>query len=150
MLRYYSEVEFKINTNFFRYMIYYILISVGYILGLFAFRNTGEWMIALIAGEVLAVAFVVVFGKIYRKPLIKPTRDFGPVFLSMGFIFLSAFIDNITLHADRILLLSITGDGAAVSIYYIASLIGKIVSMLTHPINAILISFFHYVSPHFL
>ena len=141
MLRYYSEVEFKINTNFFRYMIYYILISAGYVAGLFIFRKTGQWMIPLIIGEALAVLFVVIFGKIYRSPFIKPTKAFFPIFSSIGFIFLSALIDNITLHADRILLLSITNNGTFVSIYYAASLMGKVVSMLTLPINAILISY---------
>ncbi|MBE6668089.1 MAG: hypothetical protein E7607_07270 [Ruminococcaceae bacterium] len=141
MLRYYSEVEFKINTNFFRYMIYYILISVGYVAGLFIFRKTGQWMVPLIIGESLAVLFVVIFGKIYRPPFIKPTKAFLPIFSSIGLIFLSALIDNVTLHADRILLLSITGNGTFVSIYYAASLMGKVVSMLTLPINAILISY---------
>lgn len=141
MLRYYSEVEFRISTNFFRYMIYYILISVGYIAGLFIFRQTGEWMTVLIAGELLAVFFVVVSGKIYRAPFIKPTQNFKPIVFSIGFVFLSVFIDNITLHADRILLLSIIGNGEAVSIFYVASLIGKIVAMLTQSINAILISY---------
>lgn len=141
MLRYYSEVEFKINTNFFRYMIYYILISVGYTAGLLLFHSTGEWMIPLIIGESLSILFVIVFGKIYRPPFLKPTKALIPVLSSIGLIFLSSLIDNLTLHADRILLLAITGDGSAVSTYYIASLIGKVVSMLTLPINAILISY---------
>ena len=141
MLRYYSEVEYKINVNFFRYMIYYILISVGYLIGLLIFHKTGEWMIPLIIGESLAVLFVVIFGKIYRPPFIKPTKNFLPILSSIGFIFLSALIDNVTLHADRILLLAITGDGTAVTVYYAASLMGKVISMLTLPINAIMISY---------
>ncbi len=141
MLRYYSEVEFKISTNFFRYMIYYILISVGYVLGLFLFRLSDEWMLALIAGETLAVLYVVVWGTIYRPPFLKRTPHLGAVIASIGFIFLSALIDNVTLHADRILLLAITGDGNAVTTYYVASLVGKIVSMLTLPINAIMLSY---------
>ena len=141
MLRYYSEVEYKINVNFFRYMIYYILISVGYLIGLLIFHKTEEWMIPLIIGESLAVLFVVIFGKIYRPPFIKPTKNFLPILSSIGFIFLSALIDNVTLHADRILLLAITGDGTAVTVYYAASLMGKVISMLTLPINAIMISY---------
>ena len=141
MLRYYSEVEFKINTNFFRYMIYYILISFGYAVGLLLFHSTGEWMIPLIIGETLSVLYVVIRGKIYRRPFFKPTADFLPILSSIGLIFLSALIDNVTLHADRILLLAITGDGSYVTAYYAASLLGKVISMLTLPINAILISY---------
>ena len=141
MLRYYSEVEFKISANFLKYMIFYIIISVGYAVGLLLFRATGQWMLALILGEVLSVLFVVIFGKLYRPPFFKPTKNFAPVLFSIGFIFLSAFIDNLTLHADRILLLAITGEGELVQIYYVASLIGKVISMLTLPINALMISY---------
>ena len=141
MLRYYSEVEFRLSTNFFRYMIYYVLISVGYVLGLLVFRATSSWISALLIGEILGVLFVIIFGTIYRRPLLRPTKHLAPIIASIGFIFVSALIDNITLHADRILLLAITGDGSTVTTYYIASLVGKIVSMLTLPINAILLSY---------
>ena len=141
MLRYYSEVEFRLSTNFFRYMIYYVLISVGYVVGLLIFRVTDSWMTALLIGEVLGVLFVIVFGTIYKKPFSRPTKQLGVIVTSIGFIFVSALIDNVTLHADRILLLAITGDGSTVTTYYIASLVGKIVSMLTLPINAILLSY---------
>ena len=141
MLRYYSEVELRLSANFLRYMIYYFLISAGYIIGLLVFRLTGSWMATLIIGEAMAVLYVVIRGSIYRSPLLRPTKDFLPILASIGFIFLSSLIDNVTLHADRILLLSITGDGTAVTIYYAASLVGKIVAMLTLPINALLLSY---------
>lgn len=141
MLRYYSEVEFKISTDFFRYMIYYILISVGYVLGLFLFHLSDQWMLAMITGETLAVLYVAVRGTIFRSPAWKKSAHLTAVISGIGFILLSALIDNLTLHADRILLLAITGDGVAVTHYYIASLIGKVVSMLTLPVNAILLSY---------
>jgi len=141
MLRYYAEVEFRISTNFFRYMVYYVLISVGYAAGLLLFRVSGQWMLTLILGETLAFLYVCFCGTIFRPPFFKRTKHLVPILSSIGFVFLSAFIDNITLHADRILLLAITGDGTAVTTYYIASLVGKIISMLTLPINAIIISY---------
>lgn len=141
MLRYYAEVEYKISTNFFRYMIYYILISVGYVAGVFLLKLSGQWMLTLICGETLALVYVCVGGTIFRRPFFKRTEHFKPIVFSIGFILASSLIDNITLHADRILLLSITGDGDAVTVYYAASLVGKVVSMLTLPINAILLSY---------
>ena len=141
MLRYYSEVEYRIHTDFFRYLIYYLLISLGYIVGLFLFRISGYWMLTLILGEALAVLYVVIRGSIYRAPFFRPTREFRLILSSIGFILLSALIDNIVLHADRILLLAITGDGSAVTLYYVASLVGKIVAMFTLPINSLVISY---------
>ncbi len=141
MLRYYSEVEFRISTDFLRYMIYHILISAGYVAGLFLFHLSDQWMIALILGETLAILYVVFRGTIYRPPFLGRSAHLIPILSSTAFLFLSVLIDNITLHADRILLLAMTGDGSAVSTYYIASLVGKIVAMLTSPINALVLSY---------
>ena len=105
------------------------------------FHVSGEWMLALIVGETLAVLYVVFCSRIYRPPFFKKTEHLKPIFFSIGFILMSSLIDNISLHADRILLLAITGDGAAVTTYYVASLVGKIVSMLTLPINNIVLSY---------
>ncbi len=141
LIRYYAEVEFRLSTNFFRYMIFYILISAGYMIGIFVFKVSHQWMLGLLIGEVLAFLYVLLWGKIFRPPFFKPTENFKPILISCGFLLLSTLIDNVALHADRILLLSITKDGTNVTIYYIASLVGKVVAMLTVPLNSILISY---------
>ena len=141
MLRYYSDVEFRIKTDFFQYMIYYVLISVGYILGIFVFRVTGLWMLAVILGESAAILYVVFRGTLYRPPFFKKSEHFRPILSGIGFLFVSTLFEHIALHSDRILLLAITGDGSAVTTYYVASLVGKVISMLTVPINALIVSY---------
>lgn len=139
-LRYYSDVEYKMNGDFFRYMLFYIAVSVGYILGMFIYRISGEWMIAFIVGELASVIFVVFQGTIYRKDILKPSKYFIPVCKSMGFLLLSVLIDNLTLNADRLILMVFAGGGA-VTVYYTASLLGKVVAMLSVPINSLIISY---------
>ncbi|MBE6546238.1 MAG: hypothetical protein E7668_02205 [Ruminococcaceae bacterium] len=141
MLRYYSETEFKIKADFFRYMIYYVLISVGYILGIFLFKLTDQWMLALLAGEVLCFIYAVIRSKLYRPPFFKITKHFKGIFSSISFLLFSTLLENTTLHADKIVLLAITQDGEVVTTYYIASLVGKVIAMLTTPINAIVLSY---------
>lgn len=141
MLRYYADVEFRLHVNFFRYMIFYLLISLGYILGLFVFRISGQWMTALIIGETFAFLYVLIRGSIFRAPFWKPSDQFRPILASIWFLLLSTFIENVALHADRIVLLAVTGQGEYVSLYYIASLAGKIIAMLTVPINSLIISY---------
>ena len=141
MLRFYSETEFKIKADFFRYMIYYVLISVGYVIGIFIFKLSGQWMLALLAGEVLCFIYAVVRSRLYRPPFFKITKQFGQIFSSISFLLFSTLLENVTLHADKIVLLAITGDGKVVTTYYIASLVGKVIAMLTTPINAIVLSY---------
>ncbi len=139
-LRYYSDVEYKINGNFFRYMLFYIAVSVGYIAGMFVYSLTNQWMLAFIVGEALSVLFVIFKGTIYRRDVLRPSESFPLVAKSMVFLLLSVLIENLTLNADRLLLMVIEG-GAAVTIYYTASLLGKIVAMLSVPLNSLIISY---------
>jgi len=138
--RYYSDVDFRLSSNFFRYMVFYVIISLGYVLGLAVFALTGEWMWALIVGEALGVGYVVLFGTIYRSDLLRKSRSFKPVCASMGLILLSTLIENLALNSDRLLLAAFE-SGTAAAIYYTASLFGKVVAMLTVPINSLIISY---------
>lgn len=137
--RYYSDVEFKMNGNFFRYMMFYISISAGYILGMLVYRITGLWMLAFSIGELASIVFVIFSGTTYRKDVLRPSKDFIPVCQSMGFLLLSTLIENLTLNADRLILMVFAGGGA-VTVYYVASLLGKVIAMLSTPINSLIIS----------
>lgn len=138
--RYYSDVEYKMNTAFFRYMLFYSIISVGYIIGMLIYRISGEWLLAFLIGESLGIAFVVIWGTIYRKNILTPSKNFPLICKSMGLLLFSNLIENLTLNADRILLMVFSGE-EAVAIYYTASLLGKVVAMLSTPINSIIISY---------
>jgi O-antigen/teichoic acid export membrane protein len=139
-LRYYSDVGFRMKADFLRYMLYYVMISLGYLVGMTVYRASGEWMTALIVGEAFGILFVVFFGTLYRTSVLRPSRNFLLVVKSMGFLVLSTLIENLTLNADRLLLMVMSG-GVAVSVYYVASLFGKVVAMLSVPINSIIISY---------
>ena len=140
VLRYYSDVEFKIKTNFLRYFIFYLFISVGYVLGIILFNLTNiYWAIAILSGEVLGVIYAVFASDIFRKNL-KISKNFKIVLSSVSILLLSSLLENLTLNADRLILLSLT-SGTAVSHYYVASLFGKVIALLTVPINSLIISY---------
>ncbi|MBE6530706.1 MAG: hypothetical protein E7679_01250 [Ruminococcaceae bacterium] len=139
-LRYYCDAEYKIRGDFLRYMLFYIAVSLGYIIGIFIYSFTDQWMFTFIIGEAFSVLFVLIWGTTFRKNALIPSKNFSLVCGSMGFLLLSTLIDNLTLNADRLLLmLFVSGD--AVSIYYIASLLGKVIAMLSVPLNSLIISY---------
>ena len=139
VFRCYSDVEFKLNVNFLRYFFFYLAISVGYLAGLLVYRWTGQWLTAILTGEILGILYSAFASKIYRRPL-RPSQNFGLVCKSIGLLFLSNLLENLTLNADRLLLLAMEG-GTAVTIYYTASLFGKVVALLTVPVNSLVISY---------
>lgn len=139
-LRYYCDVEYKIQGDFLRYMLFYIAVSVGYLIGMFVYSFTDQWMLAFIVGEAFSVVFVLLWGTMFRRDALRPSKNFSLICKSMGFLLLSTLVDNLTLNADRLLLMVFSG-GDAVSIYYIASLLGKVIAMLSVPLNSLIISY---------
>ncbi len=138
--RYYSDVQFRLKADFFRYFIFFLLMSAGYLLGLLVFCLTGQWMLAILTGECAGVLYVILRGTLYRHPVFRPSASFKPVCVSISLLLAATLVENLTFHADRLLLLALT-DGTSVTVYYAASLIGKVVAMLTVPVNSLLITY---------
>ena len=140
MWRYYADVEYKLYLNYKRFFIYYLLIGVGYLVGLLLFYITELWLLALLAGELFGLLYVLLRGRIFiidDEPF-TPELDFAAK-LSLTFFgaeVLSTFIFN----ADRIILRSLIGS-EAVADYYVASLFGKTAALLTVPLSGVVIGY---------
>lgn len=139
VLRYYGDVEYKLKTNFVRYFIFYLFISIGYVVGIILFNLTGQWAIAILVGETFGIIYTMFASDIFRKNL-KISKSFNIVLKSVLLLIMSSILENLTLNADRLILLSLT-NGTAVTHYYVASLFGKVIALLTVPINSIIISY---------
>lgn len=138
VLRYYSDVEFRLNINYKRFFIFYLLIAVGYIVGILIYPITNSWIIAMSLGEGAAVLFVIIVGGIYRKPLFKKSENFGINFKSIIILSGTDLIGALVLNSDRILLQAFAG-GVAVTVFYAATLIGKMMSLISTPLNGVII-----------
>lgn len=137
--RQYSDVGYKLDTNFVKYFFFYAIISLGYVVGILIFDATVSWIIAILLGEVLGVLFSAFSSNIYKKPL-RRSINFKAVLKSASLLILPYFLDNLIVNADR-LILPVLVDATAGSEYYIASIFGKVVALLTVPINAVVISY---------
>ena len=85
-LRYYSDVGFRMKGDFVRYLLFYVSISIGYLLGILVYNASGEWMAAIILGESRGILFVVIFGTIYKKKVLTPSKNLPLVIKSMSFL----------------------------------------------------------------
>ena len=115
--RYYSDAEFKLKGNTLRYFAFYFFLSLGYVLGLAVAKWTGNWMAGILTGEICAVLYGVLRSGIYKAPF---TLSAGAkkVWKSNALLLCTNLFDNLTLNADRIVLLAFLG-GEAVSVYYV-------------------------------
>jgi O-antigen/teichoic acid export membrane protein len=140
LLRFYGDVEFRLRIDFKRYFIYYFLISAGYCLGLYIYHVTGQWALALLVGEILAIGYVIWKGHIFTSPVWRRTKYISAVWKSITFLLAANLISLLIVNADRILLLFFE-SGEAVTAYYVASLLGKLLALLTGPLSGVMLSY---------
>jgi len=139
-LRYWGDVEYRIRLCYRQFFLYYLLIACGFVAGYQLYRLTNLWPLALLTGETLGVLYVYLFGKTLKtRPFATsahPWRAALPILTLVGANAVSELIFN----ADR-LLLHILIDGTAVTLFYIASLVGKTASLITTPLSGVLIGY---------
>lgn len=142
VLRYYGDVNYRMELNYKGFFVYYAIITAGYCLGLLLFRYISQqWMLTFIAGEAAAVLFVLLHGKIFKgKNLLKKSPYFKETMQSVGILSATNLLSAIAQQADKIIL-RLTKGGEAVTTFYVSTLLGKVVSLLTTPLNGVLIGY---------
>ena len=140
VLRYYGDVWYRINLNYKVFFLYYLVITVGYCAGLLFCKATMRWEPAILLGEAAAFAFVFFTGKIYRGSSLKKSENFSGSIKSISLLSGNNLISALAQNTDRIIL-QISAGGTAVTTFYVATLLGKIVSLFTTPLNGVLIGY---------
>lgn len=138
VLRYYDDVNYKLALNYKGYLGFYLVISAGYITGTLLYPLTHSWGIAIALGEVLATVYVVWHGNIFKKPLWEPSEKIGSTMSSVWALSLAYLLSAFIMNADRILVYMFVGS-AEVTVFYTATLVGKIAAMVTSPLNGVII-----------
>lgn len=136
--RYYADVDFRLSTNYKGYFVYYVAISIGYLLGIVLFRLTGLWYLILLPGEMAGLAYVWWKGSVLKPDGSFSRERFTPYLKSVCSLMVAQLLVNVVLNADRLVLKTMI-DGEAVTLYYIASLVGKTMALISTPLNSVII-----------
>ena len=138
VVRYYADVEYRMTIRFVDYCMFFAVVSLGYVVGLLAGLS---WWLLLLVGELCGIGYTVVRGNIFRAPFAALSESFRENLKSCWIISASNLLSALILNSDRILLRLMVG-AREVTVFYTASLIGKVVAMLTTPLNGVIISYF--------
>lgn len=138
--RYYGDVEFRMYLNYKGYFLYYTLVAVGYILGIGLYLLTRNWIIIIVTGEIIALVYVYVKGSIFRPFDIKRSEHFSENMKSMITLTGSNLLTTVASNVDKILILTFIGS-FEVTVFHAASIMGKIISLFTVPMNSVLIGY---------
>lgn len=137
-LRYYGDVEYRMTLNYKGYFIYYLVLSIGYTAGALLYPLTKSWILCFLLGEAAVWLLLTLKGHIY-KPLLKSENT---VHISKKVLTLavSYLLLNAVLNLDRVLLQHLI-DSSTVTVYYVASLLGKTAALLVGPLNGVVIGY---------
>lgn len=80
--RMYACVEYRLSLEFKRQFVFYLALSIGYILGLLIFWKSEQWYWVFILGETIAVLYVFLTGNVLRHQSEKTEERFSEVFKS--------------------------------------------------------------------
>lgn len=138
--RYYADVEYRMNIRFRDYLLFFFFVSAGYVIGLLIYPFTESWVFTIFLGEVSGILYTIIRGSIFRAPFFEKSKDFKENLKSLFYISASNLLGALILHSDRILIRLMIG-GREVTVFYAAGLIGKIVALLTTPLNGVIISY---------
>ena len=139
ILRYYGDVNFRLDINFKGFFIYYVWIALGYLAGVGLYGMTGSWLVIIVLGETAALLYVGWRGFIFKKPWFRKSQYFAENMKAMFLLSASNFIVAVILNVDKLLILKFVG-ALEVTVFFTATLIGKIVALLTVPLNGVVIS----------
>lgn len=140
MFRYYSDVAFRLELNYRKYFCYYLFVSLGYLIGILLFLVTRYWALTLLVGEMSGVLYAGVKSGLYRDKPLQTSVQFRPVLIAIFYLTLSQLLVNVASNSDRTILKWLI-SGTAVTIYYLASLGGKMSSLVVTPLNSVIIGY---------
>lgn len=137
-LRYYGDVDYRMKLDYKGYFLYYCAITAGYTTGVWLYPITGSWMLCFLLGEAAAWILAVWRGSTYRP--LERSEHFSNVNKKIITLAGSYLLYNAVLNLDRVLLQYLI-DSSMVTVYYVASLLGKTMALLVGPLNGVLIGY---------
>ncbi len=139
LLREYLIVTFRLVLNYKGIFINNIVLGIGYLLGFLLFKLLGYWQLIYIVGAISSLTYVVRNGDICREKM-KTTVYFSSTFYKSSVLFISTLMKSIPNYADKLVLYPLIG-ASAVSVYYSATLLGKLIYMVITPVSSVMLSY---------
>lgn len=139
MTRIYLEVGFRLDFNYNKILICNLVQSLGFLIGGAICYYTGIWELIYLIGYGFGCIYAIVNTKLFFEKPHKGSR-YKQILYDSYALALSIIINSVVGYADKLVLFPLMG-GTAVSIYYTATILGKIASLLTTPINGVILNY---------
>ena len=139
LIRNYLIVEFRIKLNYKKILIENIIMTLGYLIGLLMFYLFGLWHFIYITGYLFSFLYLVKTTNLLKESY-KLTTLFKFTFKETSILFISGLFLTSLQYTDKLIMLPLLGS-RVVSVYYSASIIGKILMMVIVPLSSVILSY---------
>lgn len=140
LFRAYYVADFRIELNYKKNLSASIFAFLGYIVGIFVAKLTHMWTMVFLFGELFACLYIFFKASIIRDKF-QITKLFKISLHKYLYIMFAAFISSIMMYMDRFVIYSFL-DSRSVSIFTVASYLGKTAGIIIGPIAAVLLSYY--------
>ena len=139
LLKEYYIVAFRIQINYKAIVLNNLIMVIGYGIGFVLYVWSDYWQMIYLAGYAFSLVYVMRRSDLWREK-ISITSFFRYTSIQTILLFISGLFTRILGYADRMLLYPMLG-GTMVSIYFVATLFGKIISMAITPVNSVVLTY---------
>lgn len=136
----YIFAQYRLGLQYNKILINNIILVIGYALGTLIFACwIPKWQIVFIVPYCLSGIYDYSNTTFIKEPL-KKTPYFGDTGRQVALLTLSTALGTAAVYCDKLLLYPLL-DGVSVSIYSTAALVGKILLMVSSPLQSVLLSY---------
>lgn len=139
LLKEYYIVAFRIQINYKAILLNNLIMVIGYVIGFILYVWNDYWQMIYLAGYAFSLVYVIRHSNLWKEK-INITPFFRYTLGQTILLFISGLFTRLLSYADRMLLYPMLG-GTMVSIYFVATLFGKIVSMTITPVNSVVLTY---------
>lgn len=135
----YSIVEFRLVVDYWAYLKCCLIKSMGFVVGYFLFRAEGSWQLVYISGYVCSVVYIIKRTGMWKMP-VRRSEHFCELSKDTLWLLAAKILQRAVGYADKLLIYPLMG-GTVTSIYYVASVFGKVVSLVIAPMNSVALTY---------
>lgn len=140
LFRSYYSASYRILINYRKNLYSSIFGFIGYILGILVTYLTKTWIFVFIFGELLACIYIFFTSNIIHDNF-QVTKLFKKSLNKYSFIMFAAILSTIMTYMDRFFIYPLLG-AEQVSIYTVASYLGKTAGIVMNPISGVLLTYY--------
>lgn len=139
-INHYYLVGFQLTLSYGKIAIKSVIQMLGYLAGYLLFVKTDYWQWIYILGFGLSDAYILTNSALIREPR-KRTPLFRTASAKLAVLLVAALLGSSISYIDRLVLYPILG-GEAVTVYYVATLLGKMICVAINPVTGVMLSYF--------